>query len=202
MIGADLLKHAREFARYVRNYKYEQTDEGIYFPSAKALVRGAYTHWVTGLESEMATDHNLLPNEGLEHILDVVMLGSSPVTDWYTALYANAYTPTSALTAANFTTTAGEITSGSEGYSEATRVLWSGDAVSGADQSVTNDATPAAFTIVTASTLSVEGAALLSASGKGATTGTLISAGRFASTRTLSNGDTFNLKYKVDADAV
>ena len=77
-----------------------------------------------------------------------------------------------------------------------------GDAVDTVNTEVVNDASPAMFTIVTASSLAVNGAGLVSVSTKGSTAGTLISAGKFTATRTLSNTDQFNLKYKVDLDAV
>lgn len=201
MFGRDMVKHIREFRRYVANYQYEQSDEGIYFPKAKAMVRGTYSHQVN--DGPWEDDHNLIPDEGLNYIIGAAVSNdSSPITTWYMALYAAAYTPTASLTAANFAATASEITSGSEGYTEANRVTWVADAIDTVNTEVTNDTTPAAFTIITASTLAVNGAALLSQSAKGSTLGTILSAGRFAATRNLSNGDTFNVKYKIDADAV
>jgi hypothetical protein len=200
MLGKALVKHSREFRRNVANHKYEVTPEGIYMPEAHALIRGSYMHRVN--DEPWVEDHNLIPDQGLNYFLGVAMVAATQITAWYMALYANAYTPTNTLTAATFPATAGEITSGSEGYSQANRVTWVGDAVDTVNSEVTNNATPAAFTIVTASTLVVNGAALLSVNTKGSTSGTLVSAGRFASARNLSNTDTFNIKYKIDADAV
>lgn len=206
MFGKDLLKHAREFAGYLRNFKYEVSPGGIYFPQANALARGTYTHWVTGLESEMASDHNIIPDEGLNHFLNVALKGPSgagtQVTSWYLMLHSGSGTPSASLTAANYNATLNEIVSGTEGYSEATRVAWVGDAVDTANTEVVNDASPATFTIVTASSLAVNGAGLVSASTKGSTSGVLLSAGKFSATRNLSDTDEFNLKYKVDLDAV
>jgi hypothetical protein len=199
-------KHLREFQRYVRNFQYEISPQGIYFVKARALARGAYTHWVTGSESQMVTDHNIVPDQGLVHMLAVALKGPSgtgtQITSWYLMLHSGSGTPTAALTAANYNSTLSEITSGAEGYSEATRVAWVGDAVDSVNTEVVNDASPATFTIVTASSLAVNGAGLVSVSTKGSTSGTLISAGKFSATRTLSNTDEFNLKYKVDLDAV
>jgi hypothetical protein len=203
MFGANFLRHAREFARYVRNFKYELSPDGIYFHSAKALFRGTYTHWVTGYESEIAHDHNIIPDEGLNHFLNVVLLGSPAASaDFYVMLHSGTGTPTAALTAANYDATLSEIVSGSEGYSESTRVLWSPDAVDTVNTEVTNAASPAAFTIVTASSLAVNGAGLVDISTKGSTSGTLVSAGKFSATRNLANTDVFNMRYKVDFDAV
>lgn len=205
MFGVDFVKHAREFQRYLRNFQYEWSPFGIFFPKARALASGKYTHWVTGYESELATDHNIIPDEGLNHYLNVVLKGPSgagtQITTWYLMLHSGSGTPTAALTAANYNATLSEITSGSEGYSEANRVTWVGDAVDTVNTEVENTTTPATFTIVTASSLAVNGAGLVSVNTKGSTSGVLLSAGKFGATRNLSNTDEFNLKYKVDLDA-
>lgn len=206
MFGKDLLKHAREFSGYLRNNKYEKSPEGVYFPQANALARGTYTHWVTGLESEMAFDHNIIPDEGLNHFLNVVLKGpagdGTQITSWYLMLHSGSGTPSASLTAANYDGTLSEIVSGTEGYTEATRVAWVGDAVDTVNTEVINTTSPATFTIATASSLAVNGAGLVSVSTKGSISGVLLSAGKFGATRTLSDTDEFNLKYKVDLDAV
>lgn len=205
MFGSDLLKHLNEFRRYIRNFKYEVSPQGIYFPRAHALCRGLYEHWVTGYESELALDHNIIPDQGLNHMLDVVCYTAGSQTtigNWYLALHSGTGTPDATLTAANYNSTLNEITSGSEGYSEATRVEWVADTVDTTNTEIINDAAPSAFTIVTASSLAVNGAAILSASAKGSTSGYCLSGGKFSATRNLANTDVFNLKYKVDLDAV
>lgn len=200
MLGKDLVRHSREFRRNVANHNYEQTDEGVYFPSANALIRGTYAHQVN--DEPWVEDHNLIPDEGLNYVLGAAITNGAAIGTWYMALYSNAYTPTNALTAALFPATAGEITSATEGYDEANRVTWVPDAIDTVNTEVINDTTPAAFTIATASSLAVNGAALLSVNTKGSTSGTLLSAGRFAAQRNLSDTDTFNVKYKIDVDAV
>lgn len=199
MIGSNLWKHINEFKRYVRNHQYEVSDSGVYFPKAHALAAGAYVHTVNG--EDECTDHNIIPDEGLNHILNVIMKSGSQITTWYCMLHSGSGTPSAALTAANYDATLSEITSSAEGYSEATRVTWVGDAVDTGNTEVVNDASPAEFTIVTASTLVVNGAGLTSVNTKGSGSGTLISAGKFTAARNLSNTDTFSLKYKIDLDA-
>jgi hypothetical protein len=200
MLGSNLYRHIKEFQRYIRNCQYELGDGGVYFPKARVAVAGIYTHDVNGEDER--SDRNIIPDEGLNHMLDVVMLDTASAAPWYAMLHSGSGTPTAALTLANYHATLSEITSGSEGYSEATRVLWVGDAIDTANTEVTNSTTPATFTIVTASTLAVNGAALCSVSTKGNYVGTLISAGKFSATRNLANTDVFNLKYKIDFDAV
>ncbi len=45
-----LLKHAREFAKYMQKGQFEKTESGILFPAAKAtnIGRGRYIHTVNG----------------------------------------------------------------------------------------------------------------------------------------------------------
>ena len=193
-ISKDLKRHAREFVDALRNLKFEKNDFGLYFPMQGALIQahGLYEHGVNGKDWRL--DANLLPTEGLTYLMSLLGAGTK-LTPWYIALYSGAYTPTSGLTAANFTSTTTEITSGSEGYTESTRVTWTpGTAASG---SINNTASPAAFTIITASTLTVNGVGMLSASAKGATTGTLVSATRFSAARSLNNTDVFQVKYTL-----
>lgn len=205
MFGSNLKKHLREFQGYVRNHQYEKGEGQLYFPKANVAAAGIYTHWVTGQESDIRNDHNIIPDEGLNYILGQIMLTSALAAGartWYIMLHSGTGTPSAALTAANYHATLTEITSGAEGYSEANRVLWVGDAVDTVNTEVTNDASPAAFTIVTASSLAVNGAGMTSLNTKGTTSGTLMSGGKFSATRNLANTDVFNLKYKVDFDAV
>jgi hypothetical protein len=206
MFGPSLKKHLREFQRYILNHQYEKGDGNIYFPAARATASGIYTHWITGQESDIREDHNILPDEGLNHMLAVALKGptglGTQITSWYAMLHSGSGIPTNALTAANYDATLSEITSATEGYSEATRVLWVGDAVDTVNTEVVNAAAPATFTIATATTLNVNGAGLVSVSTKGSTAGTLISAGKFSATRSFAAADEFNLKYKVDLDAV
>ncbi len=204
MFGSNLVRYFKELQRYVRNFQYELGDGDIYFPKAQASIAGIYTHWITGQEFDIRNDHNLIPDEGLNYILNEMMLSSAAAVPrtWYVMIHSGTGTPSAALNAANYDGTLSEITSGSEGYTEATRVLWVGDAVDTSNTEVTNTATPATFTIITASNLAVNGAAITSISTKGSTAGTLMSAGKFTATRTLANTDEFNLKYKIDFDAV
>ncbi len=205
MFGLDLVRHIREFRNYIANRQFELTPEGVYFPRASGLVRGVYTHWVTGFESELAEDHNIVPDEGLNHFLDVVLKAGTANPNWYLSLHSGSGTPAANLTAATYNATLAEIQASSGdpgGYTEATRVAWAGDAVDTVNTEVVNDTTPAAFTVSTTTTLVVNGAGMMSKSGKTDYTGVLVSAGKFTATRNLADTDVFNLKYKVDLDAV
>lgn len=191
----DLQRHKGEFARMLAAHQFERTgdDRGLYFPKAKAFLSGTYTHDVNG--QDVREDHNLLPDEGLLYLLTVGLVNGTKLASWYLAPYSANYTPVAGLTAATFPATATEITSTSEGYSEATRPVWT--PTTPTTPLVDNVANKATFTIVTASSLSIYGAALLSSPTKGATTGTLMSATKFSQARVLYNTDVFNLAYRV-----
>lgn len=191
----DLKKHAGEFRSALRNNKYDKTETGIYFPRAKVTLSGQYFHSVNGGPEQV--DSNLLTDEGMQHLLNVGLLGTTPNTTWYLALYTGNYTPLVTLTAATFPSTATESTSTSEGYSGSTRPTWVG--VINASDYADNLASKASYTIVTATSVTMYGAALTSVATRGATTGVLMSATKFSTARVLYNADTFSLGYRVQA---
>lgn len=120
-------------------------------------------------------DHNLVPTEGMNYILNTILKGGTPIPTYYVALYEGNFTPTQSTTAATFVAAATECVA----YTEAARPTWvGGSVVSGA---VDNNATPAEFTFAVDKT--IYGAALLSSSVKGNGSGTLLSIVRFTSPR-------------------
>ena len=187
-----MFKHAREFLRYLRNHQWERAENGgILLPKAGVRFNNYYEHDING--QDMQRDYNLLTTEGMTYLLDVGSdTGSQPATR-FLSIYGGNYTPTTALTAASYPATASEIPSGTEGYSEVTRPAWT--IANPASASATNVASKAAFTIVTASSLTIYGAALCSESAKGAVTGNCASATKFTAARTAYNTDVFNLGY-------
>lgn len=193
MLDRDLKNHAGEFRRYLATGQYDKTDTGLYFPKAKATVSGLYIHDVNGQDERQ--DPNLVVDEGLMYMLSASFDAGTPITAWYLSLYAANYTVLAGLNAGNYPATASEITSLTEGFSQATRPLWVRSAP--AANIIDNVASKAVFTIVTASSLTVNGAALHSIATRGAVTGTLASATKFSATRTLYNTDSFNLAYRV-----
>jgi len=117
--------------------------------------------------------HNLVPIEGLNHMLATEFKGGAQIGTWYLALFEGNYTPSAADTAATFPAAAGE----SVAYAEATRVAWDEGTI--AIGVLDNASNRAEFTM--SSVVTIYGAALLSASAKGATTGILSSIARFSS---------------------
>ena len=193
MFDKELLGNLPEVQRAIKTHKWDQHENGILLPAAHVVIAGTYSYRVNG-GAWSDPQSNLLPTEGLNFMLDLVGNNTAAAAA-YIALYANALTPIATHTAATFTATYSEITSGSEGYSESTRVLW--DTGAAATATVDNYSAAATFTIVTASSLTVNGVGLLTASAKGATTGALVSASRFGTTRTFANTDVFDVKYRI-----
>jgi hypothetical protein len=123
---------------------------------------------------------NLMPTEGLNHVLNTVLKGGTPVTTWYCSLFEGNYTPLATDTAAAFPAAATECTA----YDEAARVaITFGTVAAGA---VDNSAAKAEFTFN--ATKTVYGGAIQSVSGKGATTGALLSAVKFATAKSMEAG--------------
>ena len=193
MIDKDLLKHAREFKGYLDNHQYDVTDEGILFPKAGAISSGEYFFDTDGERPDTAS--NLQPVQGLNYLLEAGLRNGANHTQWYLAIFAGAYTPTSSLTAQTFASSATEIAGNAEGYTETTRRPWMSAAATGG--TADNVADRAAFTIASANELIIRGAALLSDPVKGGTNGVLLSIARFANQRTESGGNVFNLGYRV-----
>jgi hypothetical protein len=125
--------------------------------------------------------HNLMPTEGANHVLGVALHGDTQVTTWYIGIYGANYTPQLTDTAATFPGAATELTT----YAESARVVFNESAPSGGVSD--NSANKAEFTSNANAT--VYGGFIVSASGKGSTSGVLLSAVKFASPKTFNSGD-------------
>lgn len=181
-----------EFARAMRNFRYERTENGVLFPAQKAAFGGFFSTSVDGGTWE--NHKNIVALEGLDAQLSCFFNNGSPPTAFYLAPFSNNVAPSSALTAATFASVQGEYT----GYVETTRQPWTCDGNS-AGQTVGNSNAPAVFTIGASAANLTGGALITTASAKGATTGKMIAAALFGSANSLSPGSTFRLKYSLGA---
>ena len=191
---------ASDLRRALANTQYEITDGGICIGSF--MFGGRYEDRVIrgGEVIEFGSTDNLVVDQGMIDILNTYFGTTSKKAGFYVALFAGAVTPAANWTAASFTATASEITSGTEGYSQTTRPAWVTPNAS--TPQIDNYAAKAAFSIVTASSLNVNGAAILSDQAKGSTGGVLVSAARYSNTRVLQNGDTYEVGYRIVASPV
>lgn len=129
--------------------------------------------------------HNLLPDEGIEYILDSALLAASQYSSWYIGLYENAHTPavTDDMTAA--VTTAGESTD----YSGSVRGTLTPDAL--ASGVFSNAGTPTEFTFSAGAT--IRGGFITSSNARGTTSGLLLSIVALSSPRVMAVGDVLSV---------
>lgn len=172
---------------------YTSNADGSITTGQGITAKGEYYDRING--GEWTRTENLIPTEGLAHILNVA-LGTTPKpASYHLALFSAAAQPAANWTAASFASTASEIVSMTEGYSSATRPTWT--PANTATNSIDNMAAVAKVTMKTASSLTVQGAAMLTNSGKGSTAGALISASKYASPRVFQDGDTYEIGYRI-----
>ena len=158
-------------------------------------ARGEYFGRVNGGEWAKEGD-NLIVLEGLAHILSVAFGSTPKPAGYYLALFSGAAAPAANWTAASFAAAASEIVSMAEGYTSATRPVWTPPATTDTG-SIDNMAAVASVTIATASQLNVTGAALLTNNTRGGTTGALISATKYAAPRVFQSGDVYEIGYRI-----
>lgn len=183
----------KEICKAIDKEHYDITESGIVFPSLDVLAKGEYFDRVNG--GEWSRTPNLVVTEGLAHILNTALGTKAKTANYYLALFSGATAPAANWTAANFTSVASEIVSMTEGYTNATRPVWTPTEATG--NSIDNMTSAASVTIATASTLNVTGAAMLSNPTKGGTTGVLVSATKYATARTFQSGDIYEVGYRL-----
>jgi hypothetical protein len=139
-----------------------------------------------GVVRERETLHNLMPVEGLNHMIGVTLKSVAQINNWYMGLFEGNYSPVADDLASTFPGSAAECSA----YGQATRVpLVLGAIAAG---SVDNDASKGEFTMTAPKV--IYGAFITGASAKGSTSSVLISAGRFSAPKTLDTGETLRLK--------
>ena len=135
---------------------------------------------------------NLVVDQGVNYVLNTAINGAAQVPTWYVGIFKNNYTPLASDTlAGGFVTSAGEAAASTD-YSQASRVTYT-EAASTA-KSITNSASPATFTILT--TFTAYGAFLCSAAS--GTTGTLLAAAKFSTSKSVSNTDELDVTYTIN----
>lgn len=185
-----------ELAHAIRAENFDVTQEGIFFPRQGVMAQGVYFDRVNG-QGDWQAHKNLIVTEGFAHILNVALGTKAKPASYHLALFAGSTTPAANWTAANFAAVASEIVSQTEGYTSATRPIWTPPENGTATGSIDNMAAVASLTIATSGLLNVTGAAMLTNNQRGGTTGALISASLYASPRVFQNGDVYELGYRI-----
>lgn len=197
-MSIDLSKHRAEIGRHLRNGNYEQTPGGILIDQGgmNALANGAFMHTVHRADGtiDRHIDPNLVVNEGLDYLLNAAFAGTAAITAWYVALFSGNVNPAPGWNGANWVAAATEQVA----YASTTRPAWT---LPGATttQSIGNSGSEAMFEFTGAGN-NVYGAALVSASAKGATSGKLFAATKFSAPRlALAAPDKLGVQYVVTA---
>lgn len=133
---------------------------------------------------------NIVPTEGLNYLLSCGLDGGSQITSWYMGVFENNYTPQYTDTAALFP--GGGYAGESTAYDEAARQTVSFGTVSSGV--LATDAN-CAFTMN--ATKTIYGAFIASASAKSSTAGTLVSAVKFSSSKSVQDNDVLSLSASV-----
>ena len=184
----------RELRKSIADEVFDVTEAGVYFPRQGVLASGEYFGRVNGGAWETEGD-NLIVDEGAAHILNVALGSKAKSANHYLALFSGSASPAANWTAASFSAAANEIISQSEGYTAASRPTWTPPDT--ATKSIDNMASVATVTFATAAQVNVTGAALLTSSVRGGTTGVLISASKYAAARSFQNNDTYDIGYRL-----
>ena len=129
--------------------------------------------------------HNIMPIEGIHHVLNTVLKGGAQVAQWHIGLYESAHTPTPNDIMATFPTQAVETTE----YVSTTRMPFTPGTLTAG--SVDNSANSAEFDFTT--TKLIYGGFLSSSSAKGSTSGVLLSAVRFGSPKSVDSSSTLRV---------
>ena len=186
----------QEAAREIRAERFDITPEGIYLPRIGAIAAGEYFGRVNGGAWQKEGD-NLIVTEGFAHLLNVTFdTSTAKPAGYYLAIFSGNTAPAANWTAASFAAVASEIVSMTEGHTGATRPAWTPAKTT--TGSISNMTTEASLTIATSSQLNVTGAALLTGSARGGTTGVLVSASLYAAPRTFQAGDIYELGYRIN----
>lgn len=188
-----LLNLKTELGRALRNFKYERTQSGLFFPASGVCVGGVFTARVDDGPANIA--NNTVTLECLDDMLTVYLGNGGQTNAFYIAPFINNVAPSSALTGATFAATQGEYV----GYTAATRLAWTPDGPS-VGQTMGNTAAPAMF-VIGAAAATVSGAGLLTTSTKGATTGKLVAAALFATPNALNPASKLSIEYSLSATA-
>lgn len=189
---------ARDALRAISNRTAEITESGLFIPGANMVAFGHFSAQYTSPEGEVhprTIGANRVVTEGLIEALNLIANHIAPTPKFLAPFSADVAVPAS-WKASNFAAAANEFTA----YTSATRVPWT--TVQATTAQVGNGAALAESTIIfnPGGPYTIRGLALITSSGKGATTGRLFSASRFADDLTgMTGGGKLAQQYDLSA---
>lgn len=196
----DIKKYAAEFARALRNHRYEAAENGIHLCDSRVFIGGALTarDYRDMSTQVMAIEANTLLYQGLNHMLGVTLppTGGYPqVAQWYIAPFSGNYTPDPNHTAADLPGAAQEFTQ----YAGNQRLALTISAAPTA-RVVGNTGNEALLTFNTQGPHDIYGVFVVSAAAKSAASGKALAAVRLANPRLgFTENDKLGLEYGLSA---
>lgn len=183
----------RELGRLYRNHKWELDDDSDLLIGG-AVIRGRWEHEAPDGQGVVVTS-NLITTEGVNYLLAAGIGNGAHHTKFFVAPFASNVSVSQSLTAAQFASSTGELTTQ---YLEPARVEFVESVP--ASRSLSNVANPAVFTAA-AENVDIWGVGLLSTATKNSTAGVLLSVAKYATKRTLPEvGNTIGIKYTITID--
>lgn len=161
---------------------------------AKLNMKGKYIGQIirNGVVIDEFEMENLVVDQGLNYALNASFGQASALTNWYIGLFEGNYTPTSGVDASTIATLSSETTA----YTSSTRPAWTLPGATTTKQ-LHNGASRASFTFTGSRTL--YGAFVVSSNVKAGTAGTLFSATRFATPKSVDADDELLITYTLTA---
>lgn len=153
-----------------------------------------------GVVIDREVTRNLIPIEGLNHIIETTLKNGTPFANWYVGVYEGNYTPDPDDTMAAFPSAATELT----GYTATARpTLVLGDVANGQVSNGTLEE-PDNLALFTwnVSGKTCYGAFVSSSPTKGATSGVLISAARFSAPKAVTSGDVLRVSVTFNTASI
>lgn len=190
----DILKHAREFLRSIRNGRYEYGDNELILTDQHVAFSGlAGMRNITAGE-DWVDNKNMVMVQGINYLLTTGLNSGTAKATWYFAPYVTNSAPVNTTTAATFVAAMDEFTS----YNGANRALCNFD--DAASRVITSAANAVSITINADGETQVAGLGIISSLGKASGGGAdiLLAIAPLTAVRTgMQVGDEYGLRYTL-----
>lgn len=190
----DILKHARDFLRSIRNGHYEYGDKELILPDQKIAFSGlAGMRNITAGE-DWVDSKNMVMKQGINYLLTTALNSGAAKANWYFAPYVTNSAPVNTTTAATFVAAMDEFTS----YDGSDRALCNFDDAT--ERVITSAANAVSITINIDGETQCAGLGIISSLGKSSGGGSdiLLAIAPLSAVRTgMQAGDEYGLRYTL-----